>query len=115
MAADAPAKKNITLLKGGAFQMRLVVTNQDGTPRALTGYTSKMQVRADVDDVTALLTITPTVDTANGYVDVLVTKAQTLGLTVESAVWDVWIDNGSSTSPEYIAFGDVTVRKMVTQ
>jgi len=115
MAASVPVKKDITVYKGAAFQMRIVVKNQDGTTRTLTGYTSKMMARVDVDDVATILSLTPTVDTVNGYVDVLITKTQTAALTADSAVWDLWIDNGSSTSPELIAGGGMTIRKAVTQ
>jgi|tagenome__1003787_1003787.scaffolds.fasta_scaffold20203342_1 hypothetical protein len=115
MAADAPAKKNITVFKGTAFKMRIVVQNQNGTARSLIGYSAKMQVRGDVDDVSTVLSLTPTVDTINGYVDVVITKTQTASLTVDAAVWDLWIDNGGSDSPEYIVGGGMTIRKAVTQ
>jgi hypothetical protein len=121
MAVSMPAKVDIVLRKGAAFAKRIVVLNVDGSARDLTGYTAKMQIRQDLDDAVASLTLTSTppagltVTAGSGYVDILITKAQTAALTIQSGVWDVWIDNGGSNSPEYLAEGGVTVRKMVTQ
>lgn len=119
MAVNAPAHQDIVILKGGAFKWRIAVTNKDGSARNLTGYQAKMQIRQDVDDAAAVITLTTgsgiTIDFANGYVDILIDKTKTSTLTIPSGVWDVWIDNGGSDSPEYLAAGGVEVRKMVTQ
>lgn len=119
MAADAPARLDIVIRKGGAFVKRIAVTNSDGTPRVLSGYTAKMQIRGDVDDVAAALTLADgsglTITAGSGLIDINITKAQTAALVLTSGVWDLWIDNGGIDSPEYLAEGGVVIRKMVTQ
>jgi hypothetical protein len=115
MVANTPARVDITIRKGAAFVKRIAVLNTDGTVRDLTGYTAKMQIRQDVDDVATVLSLVPTVTPLSGYVDILITKSQTAAMTIPSGVWDLWIDNGGSDSPEYLAEGGVTVKKMVTQ
>jgi hypothetical protein len=115
MGANAPARLNIRINKGGAFSKRIAVVNADGTARNLTGYSAKMQIRQDVDDVVAALTLAPAVVGPSGYVDITITKVQTAALTIQSGVWDLWIDNGGSDSPEYLVEGGVEVKKMVTQ
>lgn len=120
MAVNAPAALDFTFYKGAAFKYRIALTNKDNTPRSLTGYTAKMMIRQDVDDAAAALTLTSpssglTVDNANGYIDILVTKTQTAAFVIPSGVWDLWIDNGGTDSPELIVGGGVTIRKAVTQ
>jgi hypothetical protein len=115
MAANTPARLDITIHKGAPFIKRIAVTNSDGTVRNLIGFTAKMQIRQDVDDLVEVLTVVPTIVAASGYVDIFLSKAQTAALTILSGVWDVWIDDGTPNSPEYLAQGGVVVQKMVTQ
>jgi hypothetical protein len=119
MATNAPAKEHITIFKGGAFAKRIAVVDINNAARNLTGYSAKMQIRTDVDDVAAVLTLTSgaglTITSLTGLIDIALTKAQTAALTIQAGVWDLWIDNGGIDSPEYLVEGGVVVRKMVTQ
>lgn len=86
-------KQNFTIEKNATFRKRLRYMSKSRRPIDLTGYTAKLQVRATVGDVVALLELTTENGgitlTSTGNITLVVPLAQVLMLTFRTAVYDL--------------------------
>ena len=71
---------NFTCEQGSTFSRDIEVTNFDDTVRDLTGFTSRMQVRRDIEASSALVELT----TENGRIQITPSTG-TVGLTISAA------------------------------
>jgi hypothetical protein len=110
---------NITCEQGATFNRRFTITNPDGTPYSLVGFTARMQVRRDIDSTTTLLTIVSGTDNivlspSLGVIDIYLTPAQTAGLT-RSGVYDLELVKTSTGGVYRVVKGAFRLDKEVTR
>lgn len=108
----------ITLFIGSAFSLALEWQDADGTPVDLTGWSARLQVRADTDSTVALVDATDgdgiTLDDA-GHIDVELTPADTATLDAGTAVWDLVLVNPSTEPQPPLIGGTATIRRPVSR
>jgi hypothetical protein len=93
---------NITCQQGATFQRQVTWTDSARDPYNLTGYTARMQVRANTSSntvITALSTSagydgTITLGGALGTVDLVISAANTASLTAGQYVYDLELVSG---------------------
>lgn len=115
-----PAKLKFTIYQGATFRKRL--TWKAGTPAVpvdLTGCTARMQVRAEVESETPLLSLTTendriTLGGAAGTIDLYVSDEDTAEITWEGGVHDLEIEHPSGEVTR-LAEGSVSVSPEVTR
>lgn len=110
---------NITCEQGATFNRRFTITNPDGTPFVLQGYTARMQVRRDIDSATVLLSITSieqyiTIFPNEGIIDIYLSPTQTAALT-RSGVYDLEIVHTSTGGVYRVVKGAFRLDKEVTR
>jgi hypothetical protein len=110
---------NITCEQGATFTRRFTITESDGTPFYLNGYSARMQVRRDIDSSTVLLSITsatPSIVLSNalGVIDVYLTPTQTASLT-RSGVYDLEIIKTATGDVYRVVKGAFRLDKEVTK
>lgn len=99
---------NLLVEQGATLTATLTVTNSDGTPFNLTGYTAAGKIRAGYTDDTALVSLTFAIPSpATGVITLSLTAAQTAALPVTRGVYDVTITSGSTALR--ILQGSVTI------
>jgi len=94
---------NITAEQGATFTRTITWNTSAGTPVNLTGYTARMQVRADYDASTALLDLTTenggiTLGGALGTIVLTATATATAALSSGSYVYDLELVLGSTVT-----------------
>jgi len=122
MAASKLSEKagvlHITIEQGTTFNPVMTWKDQDGTPINLTGYSARMQIRADIDDAAFIHEST----TANseivlggiaGTITFDIDAVTTAAFTFDTAVYDLELVNG--TIVNRLLRGDVTLSKEVTR
>lgn len=90
-----------------------------GVAISLSGYTAKMQIRANPNDLTALITLDSTVsgisiNTGTNIITLSMTAAQTGALTFSSAWYDLMLTSGAGVVTRLI-FGRVILRPRYTR
>jgi len=94
-------KHDITVQKGAAFTLNILAQNADRTPKDLTGYSAKMQVRPVAGDLsTPLLDASTangriTINAPGGIVMINVPADVTEAMTWQSGVWDLEISTSA--------------------
>ena len=116
----AAAKLKLMIEQGATF--RKVLTWKSGTPAAavdLTGCTARMQMRAEIDSATPLVSLTTenggiALGGVAGTIELLITATATAAFTWTSAVYDLEIilANGDVRR---LVYGLVTVSPEVTR
>lgn len=102
--------------QGGIEQIIIGVTENDGTVSDLTGYAGELQIwSSHRDDATLLVTGSVSINVATGVVTGTISGDDTLGATWRSGVYDMFIDNGAASGPEYIVRGLFRLRPTVTR
>ncbi len=137
-----PAKLKLTIYQGATFRKRLrwsaypypveriggVLINKntglpadpaDLQPVDLTGCTARMQVRAEVESPTALLTLTTenggiTLGGATGVVDLLSAESETAAMTWDGGLWDLEVVHPGGDVTR-LAEGSISVSPEVTR
>jgi hypothetical protein len=107
-----PVTVNLKLYQGDDFYLDLTVTNPDGTPADLTGYTAQAQIRTAVgapDPPEA--SFTASVDTSASIIHLHLPHTEAEKLTAGVNYWDCQI---SSTEWFTLAAGKVTVTGEIT-
>lgn len=94
-----PAKIfDLVIEQGATLNYSVTVLDPDGTPKDLTGFTGRMQIREAVSSVTTLVDAT----TVNGMVTVNIPDSQVIvnipasttnGFTWDAGVYDLEIEN----------------------
>lgn len=112
-------KENIVINRGATFRKKVALKDAAGAARNLTGYTAKLQIRRDLDDVATLISLTSgdglTINGPLGEIEIEIAKVLTAALSVRSGVYDLFIDNGQPDGGEYVMMGGVIIQTMVTQ
>lgn len=116
---STPAKLKFTIYQGATFRKRLRWSDPSKTPIDLTGCTARMQVRADVDAVLALLTLTTenggiTLGGPAGTVDLFIADEDTAVITWDGGVWDLEIQHPGGDVIR-LAEGSISVSPEVTR
>jgi len=106
-----PDKHTFTIWQGASFTETLIVySNAAGTQvKDLTGYTAEMIIR-DKPRGTQLLTVSNTIDGANGKITLNLTPAQTTAITWKSAVYDLTITKTSTGVTDALLYGGIRVQ-----
>ncbi|WP_444885975.1 hypothetical protein [Microbulbifer sp. PSTR4-B] len=113
---------NIELEQGAGYALLITIEAPPGTPRNLTDYTARLQVRDNHQDKTLLLSLdnveglklggdagTPT----NGQLKVEIPGRVAANFTWSSAIYDLFLNPGTD-SAERLMYGTVTVAPRVT-
>jgi hypothetical protein len=94
MTGTGTVKLDLKFQQGATFSKGFLLTNVDGTPKNLTGYLARLQVRATREAVTPLLEATTengriTITAVDGLVAVTVGADVLAPMTWRSGVWDL--------------------------
>ena len=116
-----PAKLKFTIYQGATFRKRLTWKGPlpAQTPIDLTGCAARMQVRAEVESPTVLLSLTTengglTLGGAAGTVDLYVSDEDAGAITWDAGVWDLEIVHPSGEVTR-LAQGSIAVSPEVTR
>lgn len=106
---------NITIERRASFSFSATITNSDGSPYDLTDRTLRGQIRRNWDNgLQANLTVVEA-DSANGIVNVSLTKEQTASLTLDDSTYDIFADDDSTGASKKILIGSVTIVENETE
>lgn len=106
-------KANLVIDQGSTFTTDLSMTDDEGDPLNLTGYTSNSQIRRWYTSSNASATFTTSINGNAGVVTLSLTANQTSNITAGRYVYDVEISDGAIISR--IVEGTVTVTPQVTR
>jgi hypothetical protein len=95
----AAGRLDLTIEQGATFKRTLLLKQGDGASAPavnLTGYTARMQIRADVDSTTVLIALTTengriTITPLDGRLDLLISATDSAALAFEAGVHDLEI------------------------
>lgn len=106
---------NFTIEQGATFTRTLAWQNPDGSIIILTGYTAKMQIRDESNNILVDVNVsgTLTINGSAGTVTVLIPDTITSTLTFDTAYYDLKLTSGSGTKTRLVK-GTVTLDKQVT-
>lgn len=105
-------KANLVIDQGATFSTDLNLTDENGDPINLGGYTANSQIRKWYTSSNAT-NFTTSINVSTGVVTLSLTANQTGSLTSGRYVYDVEINDGTTTSR--IVEGIVTVTPQVTR
>lgn len=110
------AEYDLNITRGSQFSVRLIAQNDDGTPLNLSGhgvrgfvrntYTSPVLIDLNPQKVAGL--------EASGYIDILLTAAQTSGVPITEAVYDIEVYATGSAYAEKLIKGYADILPEVT-
>lgn len=106
-------KANLVIDQGTTFSADLNLTDENGDPLNLNGYTANSQMRKWYTSVNPSATFEASIDTNTAVVTLSLTANQTSNLIAGRYVYDVEISNGGTISR--IVEGIVTVTPQVTR
>ena len=89
---------NIFIDQGTDFSITVDVTQADGAPLNLTGYSDAAQIRKTYGSSNVSAVFTTSISAAAGQVTLSLTDTQTSGLTAGRYVYDLNITSGSTTT-----------------
>jgi hypothetical protein len=108
------SRANLTINQGEDFSVVLNLTDENGDPLILMGFTAASTVRTwyTSREGTDFATV---INTSAGSVELVLTAAQTASMHAGRMVYDVFIMNTSANLTMKIAEGIVTVNPAATQ
>ena len=106
-------KANLVIDQGSTFSSDLSLTDENGDPLALAGYTANSQIRKWYSSTNAAATFTASINNSSAVITLTLTANQTSNLVAGRYVYDVEISSGSEVSR--IVEGIVTVTPQVTR
>lgn len=113
---------NFEIDQGETFLEAYQWLKDDGSPVAVANYTAKLDIKESIDSTTALLSLTSggaspdiTLDSSNGFIEVLITSAVTAGLDFIVGVYDLMMLNNTTGDVVMLLQGNVALNKRVTQ
>lgn len=97
MASTSVQEYNFTVYQGSNVNLRFCLTDCDGNPTNLSGYTVRGTVKHRYGDVSGILDLNPTIVSGgsvpdpviSGYIDVDIPASQTTGLPIGEMVYDM--------------------------
>lgn len=114
------ARYDFIMEQGATFDYVITFySDSSGTiPFDLTGYTARMDIKNNIDDATAIISLTTdngriTLGGVNGTVQLVVSATDTAALNFERGVYDLELQSGSGVVTRLIQ-GAVTFEKEVT-
>lgn len=118
----AAGKLNLLIEQGATFKHALLVKQGTGVaapPMDLTGYTARMQIRAEIDAATPLIELTTenariTITPLEGKVELLISAADTAALTFETATYDLELISAAGEVTRLVQ-GNVKLSREVTR
>ena len=108
-------KANLVIDQGSTFSTELNLTDENGDPLALSGYTANSQIRKWYTSTNAAAEFTTSINTASGVITLSLTSAQTSNLVHGRYVYDVEINDTATSEVSRIVEGIVTVTPQVTR
>lgn len=106
-------KSNLVIDQGSTFSTDLTLTDENGDPIALSGYTANSQIRKWYTSTTPSAVFNTAINTEIGVITLSLTANQTSNLVSGRYVYDVEINDGAEVSR--IVEGIVTVTPQVTR
>lgn len=106
-------KSNLIIDQGSTFSTDLTLTDENGDPIALAGYTANSQIRKWYTSSSPSAVFATTINTEIGVITLSLTANQTSNLVAGRYVYDVEINDGAEVSR--IVEGIVTVTPQVTR
>ena len=106
-------KANLVIDQGSTFSSDLTLTDENGDPLALAGYTANSQIRKWYSSTNAAATFTTSINTISAVITLALTANQTSNLVAGRYVYDVEINSGAEVSR--IVEGIVTVYPEATK
>lgn len=106
-------KSNLVIDQGSTFSTDLTLTDENGDPIDLVGYTANSQIRKWYTSSTPSATFTTAINTQIGVITLSLTANQTSNLVSGRYVYDVEINSGAEVSR--IVEGIVTITPQVTR
>lgn len=106
-------KANLVIDQGSTFSTDLNLTDENGDPLNLSGYTANSQVRKWYTSTNASATFTTSINVDSGVITLSLSANQTSNLISGRYVYDVEINDGSAVSR--IVEGIITVTPQVTR
>ena len=106
-------KTNLVIDQGSTFSVELNLTDDNGDPLGLVGYTATSQLRKWYTSSNPAAAFTTNINVANGSITLSLTSDETSSLTAGRYVYDVEIQD--NTSVTRIIEGIVTVTPQVTR
>jgi hypothetical protein len=108
------SKANLDLVQGDDYVATVTVTNANGTPADISGYTAKAQIRQDVADEARRVDVEIATAVASPNVTLTIPHAITQTLTAASYVWDLQLTSAGGQITTILA-GTVVVTREVTR
>jgi hypothetical protein len=106
-------KSNLVIDQGSTFSTDLSLTDENGDPLALSGYTANSQIRKWYTSSSPAATFSTSINTEIGVITLSLTANQTSNLVSGRYVYDVELNDGAEVSR--IVEGIVTVTPQVTR
>jgi hypothetical protein len=106
-------KSNLVIDQGSTYSAELNLTDENGDPLVLDGYTANSQIRKWYTSSTVAATFTTSINVASAVITLGLTANQTSNLVAGRYVYDVELNDGSEVSR--IVEGIVTVTPQVTR
>lgn len=106
-------KANLVIDQGSTFSTDLSLTDENGDPLVLTGYTANSQIRKWYTSSNTSAVFSVSIDTNNAIITLGLTANQTSNLVAGRYVYDVELNDGAEVSR--IVEGVVTVTPQVTR
>lgn len=107
------AKANIIINQGTTFSTTINLTDDNGDPIDLTGYTGRSQMRKHYTSSNSQ-SFTVSLNSSQGIVSLALTASQTANLTAGRYVYDVEVISGANVVSRIVE-GIVTVTPEVTR
>lgn len=110
---------NFTIEQGTTFRRTLTLKDAAGDPVDLTGYTARMQIRAEVESTSVMLSLTTqnggiSLGGVAGTIELFISDINTSTVTTEG-VYDLEIVDGSNNEVTRVLKGKVRLDKEVTR
>jgi hypothetical protein len=106
-------KANLVIDQGSTYSTDLSLTDENGDPLNLNGYSANSQIRKWYSSTNAAATFTTTINSTTGVITLGLTANQTSNLVAGRYVYDVELTEGGEISR--IVEGIVTVTPQVTR
>jgi hypothetical protein len=106
-------KSNLVIDQGTTFSTDLTLTDENGDPIILSGYTANSQIRKWYTSANTSATFATSINVESGVITLSLTSNQTSNLVAGRYVYDVEINDGSAVSR--IVEGIITVTPQVTR
>ena len=106
-------KANLVIDQGSTFSSDLYLTDENGSPLILDGYSANSQVRKWYTSANASASFTTFINVSSASINLTLSANQTSNLVAGRYVYDVEINNGSTVSR--VVEGIITVTPQVTR